>query len=117
MKYTKDEFFLVVQDGKFYIEGFDSEAKYNFFALFDLDQYEQEMQLAKKLSHPKSGKFALRHFTDAERANMFNTKLSELDDYWAIQWLNDALVLDPEEYKKIFRPVVILEGCFFHNSG
>ncbi len=117
MEHTKDEFFLVVKDGKFFIEGFDNEAKYNFFALFDLEQYEQEMQLAKKLSYPKSGKFQLRHFTDAERANMLNTKLSELGDYWAIQWLNNALVLDSEGYKKIFRSVIILEGCFFHNSS
>lgn len=114
--------FLVVKDGRFFIESFCSGEGHNFFPLFELEEYEQEKQLAKKLSYPKSGRFPLRHFTDAERTNALATKYSGFDDQLSIQWMDNVLLLDPHDfnsvsrYGAIYKSIIILEGCFLHNA-
>ena len=128
---NQEEFYLVVKDNKFFIEWLDNDEKHTIFPLFEPEDYEGEMQLAKKLYYPKSARFPLRHFTDDERAIILTsesyhfpgqkTTWSSSDDQ-IMQWMNEVLILDPYDFRRrskmgtLSKPLMILEGCFLHNN-
>jgi len=118
MENKNEEFFLVVKDGKFFIDWFCNEKREAFFPLFDLETQEQEKLFARRLFYPKSARFQLRHYTDQERANFIAS--NNLSGDLVMQWMDNALLLDAHEFNKqtkygsLQKPLVILEGCFFH---
>ena len=134
-KETKEEeckwgYYLVVKNGKFFIEEcFDDESYVGPF--LHAKEHKSERELAKSIfgdNNVQDGRYPLRNLLQSEKEDISNdnsvyivpgaTKRSKVFQYMLGRCLDTGIVLDHNEFNKRFKrnkltkPVIIIQGKF-----
>jgi hypothetical protein len=134
-KETKEEeckwgYYLVVKNGKFFIEEcFDDESYVGPFLY--AKEHKSERELAKSIfgdNNVQDGRYPLRNLLQSEKEDISNdnsvyivpgaTKRSKVFQYMLDRCLDTVIVLDHNEFNKRFKrnkltkPVIIIQGKF-----
>jgi hypothetical protein len=127
---SKEGYYLVVNNGKFFIEEcFDGESYVSPFLY--AKEHKSERELAKSIfedNNVQDGRYPLRNLLQSEKEDISNdnsvymvrgeTKRSKVLQYMLDRCLDTVIVLDHNEFNKRFKhnkltkPVIIIQGKF-----